>query len=213
MKIVHEEILLHSGRFADSAEWKKARKSLHAAIRRVEWPAGSGSFTIFPESGKRSGEGNGVRPIKEGLLSRLRDLKWKANVPVTMWAGRPPGNYDAVLSTSAGDVVLEWETGNISSSHRSLNKMALGTMKHIIAGGVLIVPSRAMYMFLTDRVGNFAEIEPYLEMWKSLPCSDGVLEIVVIEHDAVSTSVPRIPKGSDGWAKLKKTITARQNRR
>lgn len=38
---------------------------------------------------------------------------------------KKPGKLDAVLYTDYGPVALEWETGNISSSHRALNKMAL----------------------------------------------------------------------------------------
>jgi hypothetical protein len=37
-----------------------------------------------------------------------------------------PGNYDAVFETDHGLVAVECETGNISSSHRFLNKMAMG---------------------------------------------------------------------------------------
>jgi hypothetical protein len=95
---------------------------------------------------------------------------------------------------------MEWETGNISSSHRALNKMALGLLKEVITAGVLVVPSRLLYPYLTDRIGNFAELVPYLDLWKSIPCKTGVLEIVVIEHDATSIQVPRIPKGTSGRA-------------
>jgi len=54
--------------------------------------------------------------------------------------------------------------------------------------------------YLTDRVGNYAELEPYLDLWRAVRCDNGVLEIVVIEHDDVSYDVPRIPKGTDGRA-------------
>ncbi|MGA1841038.1 MAG: hypothetical protein ACMUIU_10470 [bacterium] len=37
---------------------------------------------------------------------------------------------------------VEWETGNISSSHRAINKMALGIIRDILIGGILIVPTR-----------------------------------------------------------------------
>jgi hypothetical protein len=57
-----------------------------------------------------------------------------------------------------------------------------------------------MYRYLTDRVGNFAELEPYLDLWKAIPCKRGVLEIVAIEHDATSLDVPRITKMTDGRA-------------
>ena len=95
---------------------------------------------------------------------------------------------------------LEWETGNISSSHRALNKMALGIMKGMLIGGALVLPTRAMYKYLTDRVGNFAEIEPYFPLWKALRVEAGLLMVIAIEHDAVSDSSPRIPKGTDGRA-------------
>jgi hypothetical protein len=78
--------------------------------------------------------------------------------------------------------------------------MALGLLKGVLVCGVLVVPSRKLYPYLTDRIGNFAELAPYLDLWKSIPCKSGVLEIVVIEHDATSHSVPRIPKGTSGRA-------------
>jgi len=62
------------------------------------------------------------------------------------------------------------------------------------------VPSRKLDVYLTDRIGNYRELEPYLKLWKCEPCKKGVLEIVVIEHDAVSWDVPRIPKTTGGRA-------------
>jgi hypothetical protein len=159
-------------------------------------------FRIYPESGKKRGQGNGVKPIKMGLVQELQRQGWRVEQSAELGMSRDPGKYDAVLDTDYGPVVLEWETGNISSSHRSLNKMALALMKGKIAAGILIVPSRELYKFLTDRVGNMQELEPYLDLWRSIPCKQGVLEIVSIEHDATSRDVPRIPKGTDGRAIL-----------
>jgi len=114
--------------------------------------------------------------------------------------GRRFGKFDAMLPTKHGPVVIEWETGNISSSHRSLNKMCMFLTEGKIAAGILIVPTRKMYKYLTDRIGNFQELEPYLNFWKTIPCKQGVLEIIVIEHDEESENVPRIEKGTDGRA-------------
>jgi hypothetical protein len=201
MKIVRVETLISAGEFAASSDWKKIRTDLHQKIRKVGWPPGSSSFTIYPESGKGRGKGNGVTPIKAGLMDALVKKRWKREQPLEIAVSRRPGGIDATLKTRHGDLVaLEWETGNISSSHRALNKMALGILKGMLAAGTLVVPSRRLYKFLTDRVGNFDELEPYLDLWKSLPCTNGVLEIVVIEQDGESTSVRRIPKGTDGRA-------------
>jgi len=80
--------------------------------------------------------------------------------------------------------------------------MALGIVKRILIGGALIVPTREMYKYLTDRIGNFPEIEPYFPLWKALQVDEGLLAIIAIEHDAVSNAVPRIMKGTDGRALL-----------
>lgn len=152
-----------------------------------------------PRKGRR-GKGNGVTPIKLGLMEELHSLGWKLEVPLDIATVKLPGKLDAVLSTSHGPVALEWETGNVSSSHRALNKMALGLMRGVLACGILVVPSRPLYRFLTDRIGNFDDLAPYLDLWRSIPCQAGVLELDVIEHDATSTDVPRIPKGTSGRA-------------
>lgn len=65
------ERFLELGEFAASNEWATARKRLYKAIKKVEWPTGSGKFTIYPESGKKRGMGNGVVPIKAGLMLDL----------------------------------------------------------------------------------------------------------------------------------------------
>jgi Restriction endonuclease BamHI len=200
MKIVQVETLISAGRFARSRGWMAIRRGLLKKIAAVDWPPGSGKFTIYPESGKGRGKGNGVRPIKRGLILRLKAEGWKPEEALPLAVATQPGDLDAVLYTRRGPVALEWETGNISSSHRALNKMALGLMKGALVAGVLVVPSRNLYRFLTDRIGNFDELKPYLGLWKSLPCKEGVLEIVVIEQDAESTRVPRIPKGTEGRA-------------
>lgn len=200
VKITRVETLLHCGPYANSKEWKSTRSMLHRAIRRVSWPPGSGKFTIYPESGKSRGCGNGVKPIKNELMTELAAKGWKLEEPLAIAVLKKPGDLDAVLETKYGPVAVEWETGNVSSSHRALNKMALGLMKGPLAAGILIVPSRDLYRFLTDRVGNFSELEPYLDLWRAIPCSSGVLEVIEVEHDAESTGVPKIPKGTDGRA-------------
>jgi hypothetical protein len=200
VKIIQVETLISAGAFATSQQWLTIRQRLHEAIRAVDWPPGSGQFTIYPESGKKRGEGNGVTPIKDGLIRRLQSEGWHPEHALDIATLSRPGDLDAVLLTDCGPVAMEWETGNISSSHRALNKMALGLLKGIVAAGTLVVPSRKLYPYLTDRIGNYAELAPYLDLWRSIPCQAGVLEIVVIEHDATSTNVPRIPKGTSGRA-------------
>ena len=134
------------------------------------------------------------------MIEELVKQGWKSEQYLDIASLNRPGKLDAVLYTPHGPVALEWETGNISSSHRALNKMALGLLKGILAAGILVVPSRELYRFLTDRIGNMSELEPYLDLWRSIPCKQGILEIVAIEHDEMSRSVPRIPKGTSGRA-------------
>lgn len=164
------------------------------------WPPGSNKFTIYPQSGKKRGEGNGVGPIKREFVTELRKFGWRIEGPAKNLLNQALGDFDAVLPGPKMPIVAEWETGNISSSHRSMNKMTMLLSDGVISAGTLVVPSRRLYIYLTDRIGNIQELEPYFRLWHSVPCKEGVLEIVVIEQDAESYDVPRIPKLTAGRA-------------
>lgn len=197
MKIVETVDLIANGKFPSSNEWTKACADVAEAIKVTDWPHGSGSFTIYPES-----HGNGVVPIKEPCIRKLVESKWKAEkLPVVYRGILGTGDLDALIQTPAGWIGFEWETGNISSSHRALNKLLLTLMKGYLAGGFLVVPSDSLYEFLTDRIGNISELRPYFPLWSSVQVENGALRIIVVEHDSTSTKVQRIRKGTDGRAK------------
>jgi hypothetical protein len=200
VKIVDVITLKSCGTYALSEHWKKTREEIHDAVKSCEWPIGSGSFTIYPEPGKKRGMGNGVIPIRNEFVNRLRAKGWTIEGRSKNALDQRLGNFDAVLSGPEKPIVVEWETGNISSSHRSMNKLTMLVSTGVISVGVMVVPSRKLYVYLTDRIGNVKELEPYLELWKSVPCDSGVLEIIVIEQDAESTKVPKIPKITAGRA-------------
>ena len=158
----------------------------------MDWPPGSGKFLIYPESGKKRGEGNGVVPIKKNCIQLLKDKGWVPEQDdIDMAKALPDGRH----------FTLEWETGNISSSHRAVNKMVRGMLEGRYAGGVLVLPTRNLAQYLTDRIGNYEELQGYFKMWASVPVKDGVLAVMRIEHDGTSMKVPRIPKGTDGRAR------------
>jgi len=169
---------------------------IREAIEAVRWPKGNKGFVIYPEK-----EANGVKPIKEGFVKVLEARGWRPEYPFPLEEGKKqPGKIDVALELSTlPPFVVEWETGNISSSHRALNKMALGLLKGAFSGAVLVVPSRKLYKFLTDRIGNVAELEPYFGMWSAIPAK-GYLGVIVVEHDGESLKVPKIGKGTDGRA-------------
>ena len=77
MKIVDVITIQNCGSYAASEHWKKTRRQIHEAAKRCEWPIGSGSFTIYPQSRKKRGEGNGVGPIKAEFIRQLRGAGWK----------------------------------------------------------------------------------------------------------------------------------------
>ena len=112
MKIVHIETILNSGPYASSTHWAATRKRIHSAVRRCAWPPGSKKFTIYPQSGKKRGEGNGVVPIKKEFIEKLRKLGWTIEGKAKNHLGQDLGDFDAVLPGPLGPVVVEWETGN-----------------------------------------------------------------------------------------------------
>ena len=175
MKIVQIERLIDAGSFSQTADWQTIERHLDQAIRSIEWPPGSGSFTLFNESGKKRGQGSGVKPIKQACMQKLKSFGWQLETRVDIATVRRPGPMDATYKVKDRLFCVEWETGNISSSHRSVNKMALGIMKKTLIGCALILPSREMYQYLTDRIGNFRELSPYFPLWKSLNIADARL--------------------------------------
>jgi hypothetical protein len=200
MKIVQIERIIDTGAFSQTEDWKIIEEHIFQAIQSIEWPPGSGSFTLFDESGKKRGQGSGVKPIKQACMQKLKSFGWQLETRVDIATIRRPGPMDATYQVKDRLFCVEWETGNISSSHRSVNKMALGIMKKTLIGGALILPTRAMYRYLTDRIGNFPELSPYFPLWNSLNIEEGLLLVIAIEHDAVSSKVSRIKKGTDGRA-------------
>lgn len=196
MKILQVRRLISNGPFLESPIITQIFDEIREAITSVKWPPGSNQFTLYPEK-KR----NGVKPIKIGCMQFLEAKGWHLEKRVHMGSRMKPGKMDAVRELSDGRFfALEWETGNISSSHRALNKMAIGLLDRVLAGGVLVLPSRSMYRWLTDRVGNYDEIRPYFPIWEGLNIADGVLAVVEIEHDDLSEHAPPIAKGTDGRA-------------
>ena len=196
VKIVETIDLISAGTFSKSSYWDKACRDITQSIEATDWPHGSRSFTIRP--GKHI---NGVVPIKKPCLRSLKKLGWETEALPELEPGvLTSGDIDALLQTPEGYIGFEWETGNISSSHRALNKLFLALHDRAIVGGSLVVPSAALYKFLTDRVGNITELRPYFRLWRTLPITDGCLRIYVVEHDSESPRVRKIPKGTDGRA-------------
>jgi len=201
MKIVETHDILSIGMFSKSEEWRIACKQVKEAIQSVDWPHGAGIFTIYPQSGKKRGEGNGVVPIKKPCIEYLERSGWLTEkLPPLEKGVIVPGDLDALLILKNGYIGFEWETGNISSSHRAINKLLLTMQLGGLLGGFLVVPSDNLKIFLTDRIGNIGELRPYLPLWSSVPIKEGVLRIEVVEHDATSLNVEKIPKGTDGRA-------------
>lgn len=204
MKIVETYDILNPLLFETSEELRKAWSEVEKAIIVTDWPHGSGKFTIFPESGKKRGQGNGVKPIKIPCIDYLRKCGWDVEkLPQKIKASIiRPGDIDALKSTPEGFVAFEWETGNISSSHRALNKLFYIMQETDTLAGILVVPSDEMKKYLTDRVGNIGELRPYFQLWSNLTGIVGAVRVVAVEHDATSLDVPKIPKGTDGRAKF-----------
>lgn len=136
-------------------------------------------------------------PIKSAFAELLRQQGWRTEV--ALWPRKAgPGAFDAGKGDAAVTVV-EWETGNISSSHRALAKMTMALEEGRAAQGILVLPTRELYRYLTDRIGNWSELEPYRAHYsrRDIP---GRLMALLVEYDRVDPAVPLISKGTDGRA-------------
>jgi len=195
------------------------------AISRIDHPAGSGLLRIRKKT--RLGDQwqrNGVVYLKQRFLqSMVENEKWQPESAYKSAGRIKPilqsypgfathqaeetsgfGDFDFVTRapSSGALIAIEWETGNVSSSHRSVIKLITALNACDIQAAVLIVPSRELYKHLTDRVGNFAELAPYLGTWQQLGAR-GLFAITIVEHDELTDSQthPYLPTGNDGRAK------------
>lgn len=183
MKIV-ETIILHGN--ADA--FKEAIKEIEVAINK--------SKIIIPPIAK----GNGVKPIKVETTKFLQKNGWDLEHRMDL-EGMRAKPLDAYKNFDKFKVGFEWETGNISSSFRALMKLYKAVLEYKIDLGVHVLPSREFYNYLTDRVGNISEMNPYLNVYKriELPKKSCVI-IIVVEHDKLDPEAPPIPKGLDGMS-------------
>jgi len=83
-----------------------------------------------------------------------------------------------------------------------LNKLCLVMLAGLIDIGVVVLPSRQLYPHLTDRIGNWEELCPYLALWHHFGrgVKRGLLALTVVEHDELTDdpSVPFVSQGVDG---------------
>ncbi len=147
MKLKQIRHLVDAGSFTTTSTWQRIERELRQGIEAIVWPPGSQRFTINPVR-----KGNGVKPIKEGFITVLRGLGWELEQKFPPGedeaSTKLPGKLDAMLSPGEQGLApfaVEWETGNIASSHRAMNKMALALKQGRVVGGVLVLPSRALY--------------------------------------------------------------------
>lgn len=229
MKWLRTLILFDQGDVISSADWKSLHESYVRSIGSIDFPESSGSLTLKRKVRDADGQWrrNGVNYLKSRFINHIIDEeKWQAEglVDLARNRGQPPirlypslelyrepvtsdfGGFDFVSKGDEGHrIAIEWETGNISSSHRSMNKLAIALANGIVEIGVLIVPSRALYEHLTDRIGNISELSGYLSMWEGLKATvdRGLLAVTVVEQDALTDddAFPYLPRGNDGRAK------------
>lgn len=229
MKWLRTLVIFDRGNVIKSIDWQTIHESFVRAIQRIDFPEGTGSLTLRRSFRRPDGQWNrnGVGYLRKRFLSHMvKDEHWHAEGNFDLGKDRKPidlllypnmeayevmitskfGGFDFVTTAPSGShIAIEWETGNISSSHRSMNKLAIALATGKIQAGVLIVPSRSLYEHLTDRVGNIGELSGYLSMWKDLEVrvEKGLLAITVVEHDTLTDDqkIEYLPVGNDGRAK------------
>lgn len=170
MKIIEYHDILNEDLFKSSDVLATAWQEIKTAIQAIDWPHGSGKFTIYPQR-----KANGVKPIKIPCIEILKSYGWlNEKLPKKLGSSvLRTGDLDALKETDDGFIAFEWETGNISSSHRALNKLFLAMQETNTLGSFLVVPSNFLYIYLTDRIGNIRELKPYFPLWRNLPSIRG----------------------------------------
>lgn len=237
MKWLRTLVLFDKGDVISSLDWQRLHESYVRSITSIDFPEGTGSLTLRRKIRDPDGQWrrNGVNYLRSRFLNHIIEQEqWEAEGLVELARDRdqPPirlypslelyrepvtsdfGGFDFVSTGSGGlRIAIEWETGNISSSHRSMNKLSIALANGVIDIGVLILPSRSLYEHLTDRIGNISELSGYLAMWEGLKATveRGLLAITVVEQDHLTDreEFPYLPRGNDGRAKEGRAKTGR----
>jgi transposase-like protein len=234
MKLLRTLILFNQGNVMSSEGWATVHQSYKRAIETIYHPPHSGALTLRRKArreGSKQFNRNGVGYLRNNFLHNMVNVEnWQPEHIVNLFRDRHQesvtlypsleqhyepitsdfGGFDFLTTTPDGvRVAIEWETGNISSSHRALNKLSIALKHGTIQAGVLILPSKDLYVHLTDRIGNISEISGYLEMWQSLrtTVSAGLLAVTVVEHDELTGElhIPYLPTANDGRAQQGRT--------
>jgi len=226
MKWLRTLVIFDRGNVVSSSDWKTIHDSYIRSIQNIDFPKGSGTLTLRRKQLRENGQWdrNGVGYLRKRFLDHMVDEEsWKKEAGFDLGEGRKPaaihlypsmdeyeepitsefGGFDFVTTAPSGThVAIEWETGNISSSHRSLNKLMIALRTGHIQAGVLIVPSRQLYQHLTDRIGNIGELSGYISLWKDLAdvVERGLLAVSVVEQDHLTDDpvFEYLPAGEDG---------------
>jgi type-2 restriction enzyme bamHI len=208
MKIIQTAIVQNTQNYTDTNDYRLVREMIYKAIQNMQNPAGSGTFLLrarTPGVKKQAGHTvNGVNPIKTGFMEYLHTVAgWEFEERVTPTLGA----CDAVFHFPSGrkPFIVEWETGNISSTPRATNRILTAILRNDASGGVVILPSAKMYAHITDRIGNFHEMEPYIDLYRrldSLSTEPYFFGYVEIEQDGLSNSIDYLPGKIDGLAQI-----------
>lgn len=142
---------------------------------------------------------NGVVPLKETCYRMLEEVYgWYRERPLDVLSekGGPIDVYK-VFQDERNEVRvgIEFETGNISSAHRSMNKLHLGVSSSELDLAVLLMPMHRLSYYLTDRVSNYEELKPYFLLIKDIP-----FIMIGFDVESYSSTAVFLPKGRDGMS-------------
>lgn len=172
-----------------------AQEAYNEVLEAIENNVTVGNEFVLNNSKKNV---NGVTFVKEGIINLMHETyDWELEHPLTYLSAdtNKGGPIDAfkIFGSDSYKVGFEFETGNVASVHRSINKLLIGITAGNLNMGVLILPMKSMSYYLTDRSANFEEIEPYLLLWSNEP-----LAVIGFEADRYDPNAPILKKGTDG---------------
>ena len=142
---------------------------------------------------------NGVVPLKEPCYRMLEEgYGWyrEKSLDILSEKGGPIDVYKSFVDNDVNfNVGIEFETGNISSAHRAMNKLSLGVHNQELHLAVLMMPMHSLSYYLTDRVSNYEELKPYFPLISDIP-----FIMIGFDVETYSSNIPCLSKGRDGMS-------------
>jgi hypothetical protein len=89
--------------------------------------------------------------------------------------------FDLGLAIENRHFCVELETGDLGRAIMMLNKLTLGILRGVLAGGALVMLNGGHHSKCSIKKVSFAVLQMYFDVWKAVQVPEGLLVVIGAE--------------------------------